>query len=494
MKSLRARVLMLVAGAGLLTAIVLAAVMHMSVRSYYTDVVYTQSRAFIERVVEMHPDLWELYERDPEAFSDKLAAYTVYSPTTGMYLLDAQGRVLATSGEPKVFWSAWRVDLAPVRASLERDPSMPIVAPDPDHESRQRIVAARPIEREGRHLGWVYVVPRAADIGTQMPELLKSYAIQTAVKVALLTLAIGVALTVAMIALLTQPLTALTRVAERVRSGGFSASLCETEFPFRDRNDEVGRLSRTFRETLERLKLETDRVRETDAHRREMVANVSHDLRTPLTALIGQLETIRMKADALDRETRERFIDAAVNNAHHLRRLTDALNELAKLDNPELRIEREPIALGELADDLAQRYGTRAEEAGVSLQVTYPDQLPLARVDAGLIERAIGNLLDNAIRVTPPGGTIELRIVRDGQAEGGGLRVEVADSGPGVASDDQARVFQRFYQGSKAREQRGSSGLGLAIVKRVAELHGGRVGLDSAPSRGATFWMLLPTH
>ncbi|MFN9776146.1 MAG: hypothetical protein ACK54X_26490, partial [Burkholderiales bacterium] len=88
MKSLRARVLMLVAGAGMLTAIVLAAVMHMSVRSYYTDVVYAQSQAFIERVVEMHPDLWDLYERDPDAFSDKLAAYTIYSPSTGMYLLD----------------------------------------------------------------------------------------------------------------------------------------------------------------------------------------------------------------------------------------------------------------------------------------------------------------------------------------------------------------------------------------------------------------------
>jgi signal transduction histidine kinase len=489
MKSLRARVLMLVAGAGLLTAIVLASVMHMSVRSYYTDVVYTQSLAFIDRVIEMHPDLWELYARDPEDFSRQLAAYTVFAPNTGMYLLDPAGRVLATSGDRQSFWDGWKVELSPVRNALARDPSVPIYADDPDHQGKGCIVAARPLLRDGREMAWVYVVARAADIGTQTPELLKSYAIQTAVKVALLTLAIGVALTVAMIALLTRPLTALTRVAERVRSGGFSAPLCETEFPFRDRDDEVGRLSRTFRDTLERLKFEMDRVTQTDTHRREMVANVSHDLRTPLTALIGQLETIRMKGDELPPEARERFIDAAVNNAHHLRRLTDALNELAKLDNPELRIEREPIALGELADDLAHRYGTRAEAAGVTLSVTYPDGLPLARVDAGLIERAIGNMLDNAIRVTPAGGTIALRVAR----VQGELRVEVADTGPGVATGDQEQVFHRFYQGSKHREQRGSSGLGLAIVKRVAELHGGRVGIDSAPPRGATFWMMLPT-
>ena len=489
MRSLRARVLTLVAGAGLLTAIALAAVMHMSVRSYYTDVVYTQSRAFIDRVIEMHPDLLEVYRRAPHEFSRQLNAYTVLAPDTGMYLLDAEGRVLASSGQPQLFWSNWKVDLSTVRRSLSRDPAMPIFASDPEHEGRGCIVAARPLLENGREVAWLYVVPRSADIGTRTPELLKSYAVQTAVKVGLMVLAIGVALTVAMIALLTRPLTALTRVAERVRNGGFSAPLCATEFPFCDRDDEVGRLSRTFRETLERLRVEMDRVTQTDAQRREMVANVSHDLRTPLTALIGQLETIRLKADELDRDARDRFIDAAVLNAHHLRRLTDSLNELAKLDSPELRIEREPIALGELADDLAQRFGTRAEAAGVSLKVTYPDGLPLASVDAALIERAIGNLIDNAIRVTPPGGVVELRVRPDTD----GVRVEVADTGPGVSPDEQSRVFQRFYQGSKVREQRGSMGLGLAIVKRVAELHGGRVGLDSAPSRGATFWLLIPT-
>jgi signal transduction histidine kinase len=489
MNSLRARVLLLVAGAGLLTAIVLAAVMHMSVRSYYVDVVYSQSRAFIDRVLEMHPDLWDVYERDPAGFSRSLAAYTVFSPNTGMYLLDAQGRVLATSGDPQAFWKDWQVDLAPVRRSLARDPSVPIYADDPEEPGKGCIVAARPLLRDGGERAWIYVVARSADIGTQTPELLKSYAIQTAVKVALLTLAIGVALTVAMIAVLTRPLTALTRVAERVRNGGFSTQLCDTEFPFRDRNDEVGRLSRTFRETLERLKVEMDRVRQTDTQRREMVANVSHDLRTPLTALIGQLETVRMKGTDLGRDERVRFIDSALNNAQHLRRLTESLNELAKLDSPELSIEREPIALGELADDLAQRFGARAEAGGVQLKVSYPDGLPLARVDAGLIERAIGNLLDNAIRVTPRGGTVELRVARDG---GGELRVEVADTGPGVPPEDQPKVFQRFYQASRHRDQRGSMGLGLAIVQRVAELHGGRVGLDSVPSRGATFWMALP--
>jgi signal transduction histidine kinase len=490
MKSLRARVLMLVAGAGLLMAIVLASVMHMSVRSYYTDVVYMQTRDFIDRLFAMNPKLWSTFEHDPQSFTELLDQYTIFAPSIGVYLLDSHGRVLASSGGRGTRPESIRIDLTEARVSLSRDPSQPILGVDPENPAHRCVVAARPIIDNGIERGWIYVVARAPPPGARPNELLRSYAIQTAVKVSLLILAIGVALTVAMIALLTRPLTALTRVAERVRSSGFSEPLCDTLFPFRDRDDEVGRLSRTFRDTLERLKVEMDRVTQTDAHRREMVASVSHDLRTPLTALIGQLETIRMKSASLDPQERERFFDAAINNAHHLKRLTDALNELAKLDNPELRIEREPIALGELADDLAQRYGSRAEANGVRLRVTYPDGLPAARVDAGLIERALGNLLDNAIRVTPAGGTVEVRIAPDGEA----LRVEVMDTGPGVSADDHTRVFQRFYQANKHRDLRGSSGLGLAIVKRVVELHGGSVGLRSEPPRGSTFWMLLPTH
>ena len=130
----------------------------------------------------------------------------------------------------------------------------------------------------------------------------------------------------------------------------------------------------------------------------------------------------------------------------------------------------------------------RAHEAGLSLELDYPDGLPLTAVDAGLIERALANLIDNALRVTPSGGRVRVQVMR----EAGGLRMEVSDTGPGVAEEDQARVFDRFYQTARHRDLRGSSGLGLAIVKRVAELHGGHAGLRSRPGEGATFFIDLP--
>ena len=229
-------------------------------------------------------------------------------------------------------------------------------------------------------------------------------------------------------------------------------------------------------------------VQQTDTRRREMVASVSHDLRTPLTALIGQLETIRMKADTLGREQQLQLIERASQNAQHLKRLTDALAELARLDSPDFRTHPEPIAIGELVDDVVQRFSARAADAGLDLSLDYPDGLPLTRLDAALIERALSNLLDNALRVTPQGGKVLVKVISDAA----GVRVEVTDTGPGVAIEDQPRVFERFYQANRHRDLRGSSGLGLAIVKRVAELHGGQAGLRSQPGKGSTFFIEFP--
>jgi signal transduction histidine kinase len=491
MKSLRGRILLLTVGFGMVTAMLLALIMFASVRQYYTDWSYDKASRFAERILDMHPDLWREYTADPTGFGQKLRQYILYSPNTGLYLLDSEGRVLASAGNARAFWDRYRADVESMRASLQADPNLPIHAADPDREGAVCMAAARPVKVGGQDKGWLVVVPRQADFGSQMPEMLRSYAIRTAAKVGLMTIAIGVLLTVAMITLLTRPLTALTRATEQVRNGGFCDELCDTFFPESDRDDEIGRLSRTFREAFDRLRLETERVQTTDAKRREMVASVSHDLRTPLTALMGQLETIRLKGDSLSDESRGQLLARAMHNAEHLRRLTEALAELSRLDSPDFRAQPEPIAIGELADDVVQRFTSSAQQAGISLGIDYPDGLPLTRVDAALIERALSNLLDNALRVTPPGGRVLVRVARSG-AEPGGVRLEVVDTGPGVSPEDQPRVFERFYQTSRAREQRGSSGLGLAIVKRVAELHGGQAGLESEPGRGSTFFIELP--
>jgi signal transduction histidine kinase len=188
--------------------------------------------------------------------------------------------------------------------------------------------------------------------------------------------------------------------------------------------------------------------------------------------------------------------------------LTDSLADLARLDNPSFEAKREPMALGELADDLVQRYRLQAEKQGVTLSVDYPDGLALIPLDASLVERALSNLLDNALRVTPALGQITVTVRSESEHstqekipgrqphphQGTEQRLSVSDTGPGVAPAEQSKIFQKFYQASHHREHRGSAGLGLAIVQRVADLHEGRVDLASVLGKGSTFSVIFPAH
>ena len=488
MKSLRTRIVLLVGGFGVVVAVVLGLILQTSLRNYYADVVYGRTSDFVDRLVQTQPDLWNEYQRAPEVFSYLLRGYVAYSPSTGLYLLDAQGRILATSGEGKDHWSRYEVEVRKIQAAFAADPRQPIFADDPDTQGVRCLVVARPLRSGGDLAGWLFAVERSAPEGVQPPEMFRAYAFRTALQSGLVTLAVGMALTIALIALLTKPLIRLTRVADEIERSGFPGDFDDATFPHSERDDEIGRLSRAFRGMYVRLKREMQQCVRIDVRRREMIASVSHDLRTPLTALTAQLETIRIKGEALDDAGRRVLHEQALQNAGQLRRLTDALAELAKLDSPEFHAQLEALSIGELADDVVQRFAARAAELGIRLSLDYPDGLPLPRADAELIERALSNLLDNALRVTPAGGTVEVRVGR----QPGGLRVAVVDSGPGVAVEDQERVFDLFYQANLHRDARGSSGLGLAIVHRVAELHGGRAGLTSQPGSGATFYIDLP--
>ncbi len=495
MNSVRVRVLLLLAIFGLTTAAALVVITYYSIRDYYVDVQYKRSNEFVERLIDMHPDMWAEYEKDAASFDAKLRSFILYAPKLGLYLLDNDGRVLASAGQQQAFWSDYRVDIDAVRNGLAqqngRNDGQPIFADDPDIVGAKCLVTARPVGMNGTDKGWLYVVTRGADADTAPFAMLKTYAVRTGVQIGLITIAFGVLLTMAVMAMMTRPLAALTRVAERIKESGLEsgAELAETEIPYCSRTDEIGKLGSAFREMLNRLRTEMKRVTQADAKRREMVASVSHDLRTPLTALTAQIETIMMKSCSMDEAQRQQFYGRALNNAEHLRRLTDSLAEVSRLDNPEFRAQPEPLAMGELADDVVHRFVSRAEAKGIQLTVDYPDGLPLAELDADLIERALANLIDNALRVTPAKGRVDVAVVPDAR---GLLRVQVRDTGPGVCADDQQRVFEAFFQASRHRETRGSSGLGLALVRMVAELHGGVAGLESEPGKGATFFMDLP--
>lgn len=230
------------------------------------------------------------------------------------------------------------------------------------------------------------------------------------------------------------------------------------------------------------------RLRELESVRREFVANVSHEFRTPLSIINGYLETMEQKGTG--REMMRKSISVMRRHCDRLNRLLDDLLTISRLEEKGVGLEAEPASLGAILKNVVEQMEREIEERGVTLKLGIPDNLPLAKLDIYRIEQAFSNLLANALRHgRADGGVIEVEIVLQGLE----LMISFRDNGPGIPLQDQEHIFERFYRvgGDRAR-QTGGTGLGLSIVKNVVQAHGGRIVLESKPGAGSTFRIFLP--
>ena len=227
-------------------------------------------------------------------------------------------------------------------------------------------------------------------------------------------------------------------------------------------------------------------VRRVEQVRRDFVANVSHELRTPLAALKSVIETLQ--AGALeDPAATEEFLARGDEEIDRLVLMVEELLELSRIESGEMPLALQEVAAGDLLASAVDRMRPKAQRHGLNLSLDAPDNLPKINADRNLMERAIVNLIDNAVKFTPTGGDISV----SARAEDGVLTITVDDTGEGIDPGDLPRVFERFYKADRARRG-GGTGLGLAIVKHSIEAHGGSVAVTSQLGRGSTFTFRLP--
>lgn len=226
-----------------------------------------------------------------------------------------------------------------------------------------------------------------------------------------------------------------------------------------------------------------------DSIRRELVANVSHDLRTPLTTMQGYMETLLMKEDTLSAEEKHQYLQTALSHSRRLNELVSELFELAKLDSCETIIYSEPFCIGELVQDICQQYQLRAQQRSIELRTELSPHAPLVYGDIGMIQRVLENLLENGLRHTPEHGSITVAVT----LETGNVMVRVTDTGTGIPEEEVPHIFDRCYTVDKQRSISGGSGLGLAIARRVIELHGNCISVDSRMNEGTTFSFCMNT-
>ncbi len=252
--------------------------------------------------------------------------------------------------------------------------------------------------------------------------------------------------------------------------------------------DEVDRLGVTFDQMAGRIVEQIQELKQQDALRRDLVAQVSHDLRTPLAALHGYLETLKLKEDTLTPEERAQYFAIVLRQSEHLTRLVGELFELAKLEAREAPPHCEPFSLPELVQDVVQKFQLKADESKVNLAMELDADLSLVSADIALVERVLDNLIDNALTHTPAGGTVRVPVRRDA----GQVILCVADTGEGIPEGDLPRIFDRYYQATNRQSKNGHAGLGLAIARRIVELHGSELDVRSRPGEGTTFAFGLP--
>ena len=409
---------------------------------------------------------------DNARVSELGARAMVINPIAEVYVLDAEGRIVGHA-LPAGQVRASSVDLKPVRAFLAGQARGPVYGDNPRAPDDPRVFSAAEIRHDGRLEGYVYVVIGGERHRNLAAALAGSFVLRSA-----LALTAGLAVVAAILAwALTRWLTLpLQQLRDSV--GKLSRDL-DLQVPAADMagaNDIVS-IRAVFDSMAGKVGGHVNQLRELDRLRRELFANISHDLRTPLTAMRGYLETLQLRFDTLTAGQRTEFVDIAVRHCARLGRLVDQLFSLARLDATTVRLAPEPLSLAELAQDTVGKYRLPADAVGVRLALEVDPSVPAVMADIGLTECVFENLLDNAIRHTPHGGTVTLRVLRTMH----GVAVEVADTGPGIDPSDLERVQRPFEAGPGGR-----TGLGLAIVRRVLELHAAELQILSARGRGTT--------
>jgi signal transduction histidine kinase len=441
------------------------------------------------------------------------------NPAVELYLLDETGRVLAHALEatPTHNPVGGRVDMAPMQRLLRAaadgrasgEVRLPVLGTDPRDPGRTNTFTVAPVAGPGGKMGYLYIVLN----GHQAQRVAASLSNSDALRAMALGAVLATLVAAAVLALVWQQLTRpLRRLTAQVRAFRFEG---EPALADGDGGDEIGMLARAVRAMQRRIAVQFEGLEDADRQRRELVSNVSHDLRTPLASIRGYVETVLVRGEALGAEQRAAHLRTALRHTEVLGKRIADLFELSKLDAGRELPRHEVFCLAELLQDVVQNYRLAAQQRGVALSLAAGSQAKAkVRADIAMIERVLQNLIDNALRCTAAGGTVVLAI----EDRGAFVQISVSDTGRGIDQRHLPHIFERYWRAADAAAPvvagaagvvappdaaaaadaldttpaPTSSGLGLAIVKRILDLHGSVVRVHSELKRGTRIEFLLP--
>lgn len=418
---------------------------------------------------------------DTAVTHDIIHSIMVANPSVEVYLLDTTGKITDYVVPDKSVRNH-HVDINKVKQWLAVKTGERPLGDNPKQPDEPGIFSAAPVYEHGQLTGYVYAV-LASERQKEILTTLNSHLYyRLGVYIFFSALLIAFIVGVITFFLITDSICQIAGVVKRFKEGDYSARIEGHA------KGNLGMLTSTFNEMADVIVDNFDKITATDKFRQELIANVSHDLRTPLSIMQGYVETLMIKKDSLAEPEKDRYLAVVLDSSRKLSLLVEQLFQYAKLEANQVNPLKEQFLLSELASDILMSYQLKAEERNIDLRLDAAASLPPVFADIALTERVLQNLIDNAFKFTPDGGQISIQL----KPTQTGVQVQVADTGVGITREDQAYIFERYKQLHKDELPKKGMGIGLAIVKKILELHHASIQVSSEPGKGAAFWFVLP--
>ncbi len=414
-------------------------------------------------------------------FADLMHDMMAVNRSIEVYLLSENGEILYSvvldhsDNAPSKY-----VSLGPVKSFISSNGEEFILGDDPRNPGTQKIFSAAPFQIDGQK-GYIYIILAGKEFQSISKNLMEQYFIKLGVGATVITMLFALLIGLISIWFITKHLRLIIQTVQKFREGDLQARIENPE------KSNIKGFALAFNEMADTIVGNIEKLKSVDTLRKELIANVSHDLRTPLAVLKGYVETLQIKKDDLTEEAKEEYLQTLNSNIDKLTVLVDQLFEYSKLEAEQITPEKEPFSITELSHDLVAKFQLIAEQKGVEIGLEHEDENNLVYADVGLVERALQNLLENAIKYTDPGGKVTFAICRKEDD----IEIKITDTGRGIPINEQPYIFDRYKQVSTESGKQGY-GLGLAIVKKILDLHDTRITVLSRPKEGSSFRFSLP--
>ncbi|MDV6318267.1 HAMP domain-containing sensor histidine kinase [Chromohalobacter sp. HP20-39] len=414
----------------------------------------------------------------PQA-KEAVARVMTINPALSLYVLDSEGVVVGAYSDDQCGLGQ-TIDRGAINELLSTMPMLPVYASMPCRGDEGVFSVAAITYGQEKLPGYLFV-RLEANTDVSMANIWQTSSIfRTLLIVGCVALSLTLAVGLALFALLTRRFSRLTRTVQRFSEGDYRQRSSEST------DDEIGRLGIAFNNMAATIEAQLEALQETDRQRRELVANLSHEFRTPLTALQGYAK--QLSRTSLNDDARE-GLDAIHSNVGRLTRLAEQLSQMSRSNLADRPLCLETFSFAELANDILGKFRPRAVENGIDLGVENHVGMAAVLADVELIDHALTNLVDNAISATNRGGTVTIRML---EFDASTLKVGVRDTGIGIPAEEIPLVSQRFYRTAGGRDRGAGTGLGLAIVFEVLKRHDSRLILESRQGKGTCAWFTLP--